>query len=455
MEPPAVEREVGMEVYLTSSPGVGGKLRFYPEDFVVEELSLPPPRVEGGRYVAARVRCRNWETNRLVRELSRAMGISRKRIQFAGTKDKRGVKVQLLSFLASEEQVAAISLGDFEVLEKYPTDRPLELGHLIGNRFEIRLRGAADGGQPAARSTPSAERPLTGQPEAAEVRPDLGAAIEAVTRELDAAGGFPNFFGIQRFGALRPVTHKIGERLVRGDIEGAVMAYVGGPNQFEEPVVQEARARIERERDFAAAVNYFPTHLSFERTLLHHIQLHPGDWPGAMRQLPLNLLMMFVHAYQSCLFNRILSRRIKAGLPLNEPVEGDVVLPADALGRPDHDHGINVESHNLSRVRQKVLGRKAFVSGVLFGGETVFARGPMGELERAVVAEARVDARDFLVPELPEVSSKGTRRELLIMPGDRQIVKEEDAMMFCFSLPRGCYATALLREYMKGETLDY
>jgi len=439
MEPPAVEREVGMEVYLTSSPGVGGKLRFYPEDFVVEELSLPPQRVEGGRYVAARVRCRNWETNRLVRELSRAMGISRKRIQFAGTKDKRGVKVQLLTFLASEEQVSAISLRDFEVLEKYPTDRPLELGHLIGNRFEIRLRGASS----------------VGPVPADEVQGNLEAGIDSVTRELDAAGGFPNFFGIQRFGALRPVTHKIGERLVRGDIEGAVMAYVGGPNEFEEPIVQEARRRIERERDFTAAVNYFPPHLAFERSLLHHIQLHPGDWPGAMRELPLNLLMMFVHAYQSCLFNRILSRRIRAGLPLDEPVEGDVVLPADEHGRPDHDHGINVESHNLARVRGKVHDRKAFVSGVLFGSETAFASGPMGELERAVVAEARVDAKDFLVPELPEVSSKGTRRELLIDPGDREIAHEDGAVVFRFSLPRGCYATTLLREYMKGETLDY
>jgi len=439
MEPPSVEREVGMEVYLTSSPGVGGKLRFYPEDFVVEELSLPPPRFEGGRYVAARVKCRNWETNRLVRELSRAMGISRRRIQFAGTKDKRGVKIQLLTFLASEEQVAAISLRDFEVLEKYPTDRPLELGHLVGNRFEIRLRGASGAGPG-----------LAGEP-----RPDLEAAIDSVTRELDAAGGFPNFFGIQRFGALRPVTHRIGERLVRGDIEGAVMAYVGAPNESEEPGVQEARARIERDRDFSAAVAYFPPHLAFERSLLHHIQLHPGDWAGAMRQLPLNLLMMFVHAFQSCLFNRALSRRIKAGLPLDEPVEGDVVIPADVLGRPDHDAAIKVESHNLERVRRKVREGKAFVSGVLFGSETSFSPGPMGEIERAVVEEAKVESKDFFIPELPEVSSKGTRRELLIRPGDRQIAFEEDAAVFRFSLPRGCYATSLLREYMKGEVLDY
>jgi len=429
MEPPAIEREVGMEVYLSPSPGVGGKLRFFPEDFVVEELSLPPPRVPGGRYVAARVRCRNWETNRLIRELSRVMGISRRRIQFAGTKDRRGVKVQMLTFLASEAQVAAISLGDFEVLERYPTDRPLELGHLVGNRFDITLRVPSGG--------------------------DLGAPIDAVTAELDAAGGFPNFFGIQRFGALRPVTHRIGERLVRGDMEGAVMAYAGAPNGQEDPAVREARARLERERDFGAAVEYFPRHLGFERSLLHHLKEEPGDWPGAMRRLPLNLLMMFVHAYQSCLFNRILSRRIRAGMPLDAPLEGDLVLPADALGRPDHDACIPVESHNLERVRRKVREGKAFVSGVLFGSETALAFGAMGDIERSVVEEAGLVPKDFLVPELPEVSSKGTRRELHVRPGDREISVGPDTARFRFTLPRGCYATSLLREYMKGEALDY
>ena len=443
-----------MEVYLTSSPGVGGKLRFFPEDFMVEELSLPPPRVEGGRYVAARVRCRNWETNRLVRELSRMMGISRKRIQFAGTKDKRGVKVQFLTFLASEEQVDSIALRDFEVLERYPTDRPLELGHLLGNRFGIRLRGGQAGGMGCGEQ--GAERAEgSGVQGAGTGTAELEAAIGAVTAELDAAGGFPNFFGIQRFGALRPVTHIIGERIVRGDFEGAVMAYVGAPTENEEPQVQQARSRIETERDFAAAVDYYPAHLSFERSLIHHIQLHPGDWTGALRQLPLNLLMMFVHAHQSLLFNRILSRRIREGLPLSEPLEGDIVLPMDAHGRPDHDQYIAVEGHNLGRVREKVLSGKAFVSGVLFGSETEFAAGRMGDIERAVVAEAGLEPRDFLVPELPEVSSKGTRRELLVRPADTTIAMEADSVLFGFSLPRGCYATALMREYIKGEALDY
>jgi tRNA pseudouridine13 synthase len=79
----------------------------------------------------------------------------------------------------------------------------------------------------------------------------------------------------------------------------------------------------------------------------------------------------------------------------------------------------------------------------------------MGEIERAIVAEAGLEPRDFLVPELPEVSSKGTRRELLVRPGNRNITTEADSVLFSFSLPRGCYATALMREYIKGEVLDY
>jgi len=423
--------EVGMEVYLTSSPGSGGRLRIFPEDFVVEELSLPPPRVDGGRYTAIRARIRNWETNRLVRELARSMGISRHRIGFAGTKDKRGVKVQFLTVLGSMEQVSRVSLGDIEILEAYPTDRPLELGQLLGNRFDILLRDAMGTTVPGA--------------------------LAAVTAELASAGGFPNFFGIQRFGALRPVTHVVGERMVRGDLEGAVMAYVGRPMEAESEPTRLARSRLERDRDFAAAAEYFPRQLGFERSMIHYLQAHPGDWAGALRQLPPNLLMMFVHAYQSALFNRMLSRRIRAKIPLLEPVEGDIILPVDDLGRPDHDHHIPVEAHNLERIREKARAGKAYVSGVLFGSDSSFADGPMGDIERAAVEEQRLRPEDFLVPELREVSSKGTRRELLVRfpPGEPQIVPDGEAVRFRFSLPRGCYATALLREYMKGEVLDY
>src|SRR5437867_8629902 len=93
-----MERDVGIVGYLTSTPGLGGTLKAIAEDFVVEEISSPPATAVDGRYTIASLRVRNWETNRLVRELARALHISRRRIGFAGTKDKRALTTQLFSF---------------------------------------------------------------------------------------------------------------------------------------------------------------------------------------------------------------------------------------------------------------------------------------------------------------------------------------------------------------------
>src|SRR5438105_13146017 len=93
-----MERDVGIVGYLTSTPGVGGTLKDAPEDFVVEEISSPPPPSAEGRFTVATIRVRNWETNRLVRELARALHGSRRRIGFAGTQDKHGGTTPLVYF---------------------------------------------------------------------------------------------------------------------------------------------------------------------------------------------------------------------------------------------------------------------------------------------------------------------------------------------------------------------
>src|SRR2546425_11765183 len=93
-----MERDVGIEGYLTSTPGVGGTTKASADDFVVEEVSSPPPKSADGRYAIATIRVRNWETNRLVREFARTLHISRRRIGFAGTKDNRALPSQPFSF---------------------------------------------------------------------------------------------------------------------------------------------------------------------------------------------------------------------------------------------------------------------------------------------------------------------------------------------------------------------
>jgi len=423
-----MERDIGIEGYLTTTEGVGGILKESPEDFVVEEISSPPPAAPSGRYTIAVLRVRDWETNRLVRQLARSLHISRRRIGFAGTKDKRALTTQMFSFEGlSPEEVRGIALKDVEILETFQASKPLEIGDLVGNRFRIVVRDLRLPDEEAAR------------------------VVEETCRQLRGFGGFPNFFGVQRFGSIRPITHLVGKSLVHGEFEEAVEAYVANPIAGEDSESYEVRSALEESGDVKAALRTYPRAYTFEKAILNHLASHPGDYIGALRRLPSNLLMMFVHAYQSLLFNRIVSERLRRGLPLHMPVEGDLVLPADKRGLPDRDRAIEVTRDNIERVAMRCREGKAWVSAILFGSEPVFARGEPGQIERDVVAAEDLRPEDFIIPEIPRLSSKGTRREVLAPLRHLEARVQSQDLHVSAELTRGCYATCLLREFMKAE----
>jgi tRNA pseudouridine13 synthase len=420
------ERDLGLERFLSEgTPGIGGKLRESPEDFVVDEVSVLPPEAASGRYVIAKVWHRNWEANRLVRRLAGNLRVGRGRIGFAGTKDGRSVATQLMSFNAPFEAVTALEIPDVRILDAYRANRMISIGDLVGNRFTIRV---AD--------------------------PDSGEGVRSVCEEvrsaLDGVGGFPNYFGVQRFGSIRPVTHMIGHDLVRGDPEGAVMRYIANP-MGDGSEGDDVRRTLEDTRDFERAMREFPQKYTFERTMISHLVERPDDFIGALRRLPRNLLMMFVHAYQSYMFNRMLSERMRRGVPIERPVVGDFVLPLDKTGNPDQDRPIEVTDDNLEKVTKHALDRKAFVSGLLYGTDSAYSGGVMGEIERWAVESEELSRPDFQIVGLREASSKGSRRALLAPTKDLRIEFGEDgAVVFGFELNKGCYATCLLREFMKA-----
>jgi len=425
------ERDLGLEVFLTEDvKGIGGKLRASPEDFQVDEISILPPEFPDGKFVIAKVWHRNWEANRLIKRLSSNLKVGRARIGFAGTKDGRSVATQLMSFNAPMEDVQGLSIPDVEILDPYRARRAITIGDLIGNRFKIRVADLDSGKESAG-------------------------ICSEVIQKLDHVGGFPNFFGIQRFGSIRPITHLIGKDLIRGDPEGAVMRYVANPMEGEESEANDSRRTLQETKDFDRAFREFPMKLSFERTMITHLKDNPGDYVGALRTLPRNLLMMFVHAYQSYLFNRILSERIRSGMSVREPVVGDLILPLSKTNVPDHDTPIEVTEENLPKATKQALEGKAFVSGLIYGTEAAFAGSRMGEIERRIIEEENIQRLDFQIVGLREASSKGTRRELLgIFKDFRHQLGESDAH-FEFTLNKGCYATTLMREFMKAGISRY
>ncbi|TFG56642.1 MAG: tRNA pseudouridine(13) synthase TruD [Methanomassiliicoccus sp.] len=425
------ERDIGLEVFFSDTAGSGGKLKAEAEDFVVDEVSKYPPAKPDGRHCVAKVTATNWETNRLVRHLSKALGISRNLIGFAGTKDKRAVTSQLMSFEAPVEQVMALHLSQVSIEDAYMAKRGMSIGDLVGNRFSIRVRDCQINGE------------------------ELRTSLEGTEMALQELGGFPNFFGVQRFGTVRPVTHLVGKAIVNGDLEQAVLLYIGNPSDEEDEQSRAAREALQRDRDYSAALRDFPWKLTFERMIIGFLERNPEDYAGAICVLPSNLQMMFVHAYQSYLFNIIMSERLKLGIPLNSPIVGDVVLPADKDGNPDHDKQVPVTAINLDLVERQVRDKRAFVSGTLFGSESVLADGEMGRIERQVIDKEGLSPRDFLVPAIPRCSSKGSRRELICEYRDLKLDIAEDEYLASFILGKGCYATVLLREFMKSDITDY
>ncbi len=425
------EKDIGLEFYHSESHGTGGRIKAHAEDFMVDEISDLPPAKEGGRYTIATITTRNWEMNRLVKQLASALRVSRNRIGFAGTKDKRAITSQLMSFEMAPEALDSIELNDIWVSDVYQAARPIKIGDLIGNRFSVHVREC-------------------------ELKDDeLAYDIASCKESLDAVGGFPNYFGVQRFGVTRPITHLVGKSIVAGEFKEAVVTYLAHPSEYESPESKACRLELLQPDGRDDLLSEFPRSMNFEKTLVEHLARRPEDYAGALRQLPDNLQMMFVHAYQSYIFNRILSERMRRGMPIHEPIEGDLVLTIGDKRVPIHERPIEVTAANIDLVADQVRIGKAFVSGILFGSESRFADGEMGEIERKAVENEGLKPEDFVVPEMQRCSSRGSRREIHCSYESLRTELADEGYVVSFSLTKGNYATCLLREFMKADMKNY
>ncbi|WP_440007939.1 tRNA pseudouridine(13) synthase TruD [Halomicrococcus sp. SG-WS-1] len=440
-----IETAVGMEHYVSDADGVGGRLRDEDRDFRVTELEqfgAEPLDADTGSYphLVVRATLAGWDTNDFARRLSDALGISRERVSWAGTKDKHAVTTQLFSLRSVDPD----DLPDVRGAEMTPVGRAgraVQFGDLAGNEFAVVVRDP--------------ERPENADAIIEELRAFTGGDADADDGATTV--GVPNYFGQQRFGSRRPVTHEVGLHVVREEWEAAVMAYVGNPYETEPEDTRRARRRVEEVApDWDAALDALPRKLGFERAMVHELVENGGDAPAdfraALEALPTNLQRLLVNAAQSYAFNRMLSERLRRGLPFDRPVEGDVVAFAetvDGLTVPDTDRRQRVTAERVRTVERHCERGRAFVTAPLVGTETELADGEQGDVERAVLADLDLAPEDFDLP--GEFDSSGTRRAILVRT---DLELDRDPLTFEFSLPSGSYATVLLREFLKTDPLD-
>lgn len=412
-----LELLLGMKYYASDTAGTGGKLRQDPADFIVEEINLEKKGGTSGPYLICTLTKTNWELQHAIKEIAKRLGISHRRIGWAGTKDRNAVTKQRISlYKVTAEQVLEIRLKDILLEPVGQSNEALSLGDLEGNSFAITIRDTE--------------------------RDQLESEVKETTGTV--CRGIPNYFGLQRFGATRPVTHLVGEWILREDYEKAVMTYVGLAFPGESQQVKSVRTAFSQTRDIPAALQDLPPQMSYERSMLHHLYTHPDDYPGALLQLPPKLLSMFVSAFQSYLFNIALSQRLDAGYALDEPLVGDRLIFAN--GRTDVVTGPNrpAVSLHLQRGRCSIA---LFMPGSL-------PLEPTGEGERvteSLLLHYNITAADFKrASAFVHTKFDGAWRPIALKTGILSSIDNRDVKLQ-FTLPPGHYATTVCREFMKAD----
>lgn len=392
--------------YYSKTSGMGGTLKHQPEDFVVEEIEEDGTvfeidkkieRIgEEGKFTHFVLQKRDWSTSDAIRNIGKWLGAGHSRFNFGGNKDKRAVSTQLVSVFGVEpEKILAIKLKDIRINGAWKAKNKVELGQLLGNRFHIRMTG--------------------GSADAKKVK----------KTETELNGLFPNYFGEQRFGSTRKNTARVGEHLVRGELEAAVMTYLTDSEGEENADAKTARKELAASGDFKAALKYFPVHLRLERSMIAHLTAKPTDFKGTLDTLPRNILLLFVHALQSEIFNEMVSARVEE--KDFKPQEGEFICGKNNFGFPDLE-------------KKETRPKAGFLAAKIIGYETI----ELNEHEFAILERRRLKPSDFRVRTIQEIGSKGTHRVMLAPYNDFSYNEE----VFNFSIPSGSYATVLMREFL-------
>ena len=297
-------RSIGIENIFGSRPL--GHLKLFPEDFIVEEVSsdgkthtidfdrnMNASETVSGvcdvRTTWARTVKMGIDTIEVAHQIARMLNIDRKRIGFAGIKDKYALTSQLISIRGvTPDDVRKISSAGFFLKDIVAGKGTLQTGDLLGNRFTIVVR--------------------TGKPLRDE---DVYSALHDLEEQ-----GFWNFFYIQRFGTPRLISHKLGLLILQGKFEEAVQVSLGYGSGRENLFFKNFRRDLLKYWGNWGAMLKEIEPLSYslrsEKKMLLYLYQRPSDFSGALNQIP-DQVRLWVYAYGSYLFNKTLSRLIQSG----------------------------------------------------------------------------------------------------------------------------------------------
>ncbi len=390
--------------YLTAEmPGCGGTIKEFPDDFLVTEIPSYTP-CGSGEHCYLIIEKRGISTLEAISRIAKLVKVPELDIGYAGMKDAVGVTRQTISIQwLSPEKGLAMELDGVKVVAAERHSNKLKVGHLKGNHFRIVIRGVSSD---AARTVP--------------------AILEYIRTH-----GVPNYFGYQRYGA-QGNSHLVGAAMLRKEWRECVDRLIGEPDSVRDQEWSAAMSAYHR-GDLQKAVQMFPRHCRSERDVLQRLVSRPGEYEKAFSAVHPRLKKLYLSAAQSFLFDQAVARRIgslgnvMSGDLACKHVNGACFLVEDALAEQGR-----AETFEISP------------TGPMFGSKMKRPEGAVWEIEHEILERSGLDLHLFDLP--GGLRLEGERRPLRVPVGDLSWSSFEDIVTVEFSLPKGSYATSLVRE---------
>jgi tRNA pseudouridine13 synthase len=382
------------------------KLRQQPDDFRVEEVSTVEPG-HGGPFAFYRLEKTGWTTPDALSAIRRRWKVDFHRMSYGGLKDRHAHTIQYLTIHNGPKK--NLSHGGFSVTYVGRLAHAYASEHVRANRFAVTLRSLS---------------------------PDDATQAEGSLPEI-AEIGVPNYFDDQRFGSVGAGGSFIAREMVLGNFEAALRLALAAPYEHD-------RAESKREKsiltmhwgDWPTCKAELPR--GHARSIVDYLVHHATDFRGACVRLRPELQGLYLSAWQSHLWNRMLARWLTDRLESDQLIRvqlktGPVVMPRSmsAAARAEWDAlSLPLPSARLN-----------FDPGAPWAGVVA-----------EVMAEEGIPLSEMRIRGVQKpFFSKGDRvgkvavGNLSWTTGDDELNRGRQKLDLRFELPRGSYATMLVK----------
>lgn len=387
---PEIDSKIGISVYSTKFEGTGGTIRKNPEDFEVHEVLSDKSLkliVKEGDYAVFKLIKKNIDTNHALSDIFRKKGL---RLKALGLKDAYAVTEQFVCSNNKGQPFDNYPSSKYSLKKIGYVKKPLSKKDMIGNHFKIKIANC--------------KKNLSGFKEQNKIL---------------------NFYGYQRFGSKRPVTHLIGQAILQKNFEKAVELILSYRSPYDSKENNEIREKLQDKANYEKYFDQIPPQMDIERLVLMEM-IDSKDSKKSIRRVPLSLRRFYIQSYQSFLFNLTLSSAFLDNENLWESQGGDVCF--DSKG-----------------IIGKYLKGGDQVLAIPFIGYSYYKKTRFDYQISKILKSEEISPKDFFIKEMQEVSNEGGFRQASISCTNYS--SEDDNVEFILS--RGSFATILLREIMK------